>query len=124
MHACLDGPKYNHDEWQMCCKKCQPIRNLTSLGTSQRHGASRTLLQVSDEREAECTEAWCGKCQGNIVQSESGGVENGEINITATVPASSKSATVQIFPRQPPVTNMTELDLVEDTCEGSFWLEV
>ena len=35
--------------------------------------------------------------------------------------ASSKNATVQIFPRQTPVKNATaRLHLVEDTCEGAL----
>ena len=98
----------------MCCGKCQPISTTphsSLFGVGQHHGPSRTLLRASKLEEVECTD--------NIVQSESGGVENGEININVTVPASSKSATAQIFPRQIPVKNTTaKLFLEKDTCEG------
>ena len=99
----------------MCCSgKSQPISaapDSSLFGIGQQHGPSRTLLRASKAAEVECTE--------NIIQSDSGGVENGEIEINVTVPASSKNATAKIFPRQTPVQNTsTELFLEKDTCEG------
>ena len=99
---------------QVCCGKCQSISNSqdsSAWGTRQHHGASRVLLHASEAGETECKEA--------IVQTDHDGIHNGTVDITVTVPALSKNATVQIFPRQTPIKDTTaDLDRVNDTCGG------
>ena len=74
---------------------------------------SRMLLRASEVAEA--------KCKEDIVQTNNDGVQRGTIDVAIPVTASSQNATAQIFPRQTPVENATaQLDLVEDTCKGSF----
>ena len=108
----------NHDRWQVSCSKSQPIDDSpdsSAWGTPHLHGASRAILRASEAGNTECKEVV-------VVQTDHGGVQNGAVDVTVIVPASSKNATVQIFPRQVPVENTTsDLDLMQDTCGGSFF---
>ena len=99
---------------KVCCRKCKSIntsQDSSAWGTGQHHGSSRVLLRASEAGETECKEA--------IAQTDHGGIQNGTVDITVTVPALSKNATVQIFPRQTPIKDTTaDLDRVNDTCGG------